>query len=700
MSKAALYTVVGRLEEVSGGVRQEGNGWKGHCPAHSDQNASLSVAEGDDGRVLLYCHGGCETQAVVAELGLSMADLFDGSARAAKVPPVWRTTARYEYTNASGQHVATKVRREQWAGSERLAKEMPWEIPDGRPGLGGLRIADLPLYGLQGMQSAPDDKLVLLVEGEKACDATIEAGFVAVSLAGGAAQRDFGNALEALRGRTVFLWPDNDEPGRALMGRVATALEGMAAEVRWLEVPGLPQKGDAFDFLAEGGSADELRRLMAGAPSAHKAANKNERVPTSAIGALSGGDSPYPKGLVRLSDVRPEQVRWLWPARIPLGKLTIIDGDPGLGKSTVTLDIAARVSKGQPMPDGTRGDLSGPAGVILLSAEDGLADTIVPRLQAAGADLSRIDALPSVPDRNGGERLPNIPGDLLELESDIARVGAQLVVIDPLMAYLGPDVNSFRDQDVRRALAPLAQMAERTGVAVVIVRHLNKMAGSNPLYRGGGSIGIIGAARSGLLVARDPDDPAGTGCVLASVKCNIAKLPPSLKFHVEQVAEGVGQIKWGGHSPRGAAALLAAPDSNRKATAFDRAADLLTDVLAGGPMPAERVLDLAKGRGVSEHTLERAKSRLGVRSQRVGTVGAGGHWEWKLPDAALSFGARPNQHDEPPKAANPPLRPPITQIGALSPIGGLSNGVVNDHTRPQYRRLVLAPAQPFGGVAA
>ena len=199
-----------------------------------------------------------------------------------------------------------------------------------------------------------------------------------------------------------------------------------------------------------------------------------------------------------LSEISPEEIEWLWPGRLPLGKLAVLDGDPGLGKSVVTLDLAARVSTGLELPYGERGE---PAGAVLLSAEDGLADTIRPRLDAAGADTERIVALSTVATGTKAERLISLTQDLNAIEGAIERVGAVLVVVDPLMAFRPEGTDSYKDQAVRRALAPLAVLAESTRAPVLIVRHPTKAAGGNTLYRGGGSIGIIGAAPAGLVVA-------------------------------------------------------------------------------------------------------------------------------------------------------------------------------------------------------
>jgi RecA-family ATPase len=194
---------------------------------------------------------------------------------------------------------------------------------------------------------------------------------------------------------------------------------------------------------------------------------------------------------------------------------------PGLGKSVRTLDLAARLTRGLAMPWEERqpGEEREPAGVVLLTAEDGLTDTVRPRLDAAGADVARVLALDGIPEE-GGARLSVLPQDAIFIRHAVERMKARLVVMDPITAHLGGNTNTHRDQDVRRALYPLAVLAERTGAAVVAVRHLNKAAGTNPLYRGGGSIGIIGAGRSGLLLAKDPDNPDRR--VLASTKCNLA----------------------------------------------------------------------------------------------------------------------------------------------------------------------------------
>jgi hypothetical protein len=337
---------------------------------------------------------------------------------------------------------------------------------------------------------------------------------------------------------------------------------------------------------------------------------------------------------VLLSKVVPQRVRWLWDGRIALGKLNLVEGDPGTGKSVATTDLAARVTTGKPWPDGSE---CKPGGVVILSAEDGLADTIRPRFDAAGGDPSKAVAVSTVPDVEGNERPIAIPDDLHVIEAAIERVGAVLVVIDPLMAFLSGEVNSHRDQDVRRALAPLARLAERTGATVVLVRHLNKGASGNALYRGGGSIGIVGATRSGLLIAKDPEDDGRR--VLASIKSNLAAPAPSLVFGLSGTDNGAVRVDWKGQSRLDASALLSAPTDPDERSVLQEARDLLREVLSEGSVPASEVKEEARSADISERTLKTAKRELGILTSREGEAGkrGGGRWIWALPKASASI---------------------------------------------------------------
>jgi AAA domain len=337
--------------------------------------------------------------------------------------------------------------------------------------------------------------------------------------------------------------------------------------------------------------------------------------------------------VTRLADVEPERIEWLWRGYLPLGKPVVIDGDPGVGKSTVCLDLAARVTTGSPMPDGSPG-VKGT--VLVLSAEDGVADTIRPRLDAARADPAQVITVTQIGEGPSARPLV-IPGDLPAIEAVVTAHEVKLVIVDVLMAYLAGDVNAHRDQDVRRALHVLSAMAERAGCCVLILRHLNKSGGGNAVYRGGGSIGIIGAARAGFMCGRDPDDESGARRIFANVKMNIAAEPPSLAYTLAyDELHDVGRVQWLGGSEHRAGDLLAEPDGQEDRSDREAAAGWLAGYLTdlGGEDPAKDVKKAGRAAGFSERTLDRARKRAGVTTGRSG-FGKGAVYVWRL-DLACS----------------------------------------------------------------
>lgn len=326
------------------------------------------------------------------------------------------------------------------------------------------------------------------------------------------------------------------------------------------------------------------------------------------------------------STVTPERVRWLWPGYIPFGKVTVLDGDPGLGKSTILIDLAARLSTGEELPNGKRHK---PMGTILLMGEDGAGDTIVPRLMNAGADLMRVAIRDTYTNDKEQEIPPSFPADLDKLKEDMIAADAGLVVIDPVMSYLDPDINSNNDQQVRRALMPLAQLADESGCAIVLLRHLNKGTSSSALYRGGGSIGFVGVARSGLIVARDPDDP--TTVVLASTKSNLGPPPPSLTFRLVGCDNGAARVEWGANSSHTAETLVRDDRGNEgERTAHDEACIFLRDLLSDNlPLLAREVWKQVQEAGHARNTVLRAKNTIGVIVAKARTQD--GAWTWTLP---------------------------------------------------------------------
>src|SRR5437899_5058006 len=328
-----------------------------------------------------------------------------------------------------------------------------------------------------------------------------------------------------------------------------------------------------------------------------------------------------------LCDWESRPIEWLWPGRVAAGKLTLIDGDPSKGKSLLTLDLMARLTAGRPLPDGPA--FGPPQSVVLVGTEDGMGDTVRPRLQAAGADLTRVHTF-DVHDENGAPRLPVFPEDYDLLRETLLETGARLVVIDPLAAVLAA-AGGLSGFHVRRALGPLGALAEETRAAVVMIRHLTKGGqGRRAIYRGGGAIDIIGSARTAFLVAPHPQDDSLR--VLACTKINVAEPPPSLGFRIAANDGGESGVTWTGPLDVVADDLIV-PVTPR-GQAVEQARTFLKDLLRDGPRSSDEAYRQAQEAGLSRRTLERAKAELGIRSEIQPTTGQGKQWLWHLRPAA------------------------------------------------------------------
>ena len=329
-----------------------------------------------------------------------------------------------------------------------------------------------------------------------------------------------------------------------------------------------------------------------------------------------------------LSQLEPHVVSWLWPGRLALGKLAMLDGDPGLGKSLLTLDLCARLSTGRPMPDGNLGPGLGNA--LILNAEDSEQDTIRPRLMALGGDLDRIFVLRCGEDP--GELL-RLPAHTAMLEEALRQTQARLVVLDPIIAFLDRSVCYQSDQSVRTALQPLSALAHKAACVMILVRHLNKKQGGRSLYRGGGSIGFLGACRSGWLVGVDPAQPGQR--LLAQVKNSLGPPQSSLVFALEGEAGAPPRLTWRGTSPLSADELLAGvSEGGRQRRPHEVAADFLAEFLGEKPRTSREIWEAAQKRGLAERTLYRARQDLQVQVQLV-QEGAVQHFYWLLPGQRL-----------------------------------------------------------------
>ena len=309
--------------------------------------------------------------------------------------------------------------------------------------------------------------------------------------------------------------------------------------------------------------------------------------------------------LINMADVESKNVEFLWYPYIPYGKITIIQGDPGEGKTTAVLRIAALLTKGEMLPEDKQE--REPINVIYQTAEDGLADTVKPRLEAAGADCSRILVI--------DESAENLSMLDSRIEEALKETGAKLIILDPIQAYLGSNVDMHRANEIRPVMKHLGNIAEKYGCAIILIGHMNKASGSKSTYRGLGSIDFQATARSVLIVGRIKDDP--TCRVIVHDKSSLAPEGPSIAFRLDKD----NGFEWEGIIDITVDELLS---GEQKTSKLNKAKDFLKSYLADGPKAYNDIEVEAAENGIKSRTLYTAKDELGVASKKVGAKWFGG----------------------------------------------------------------------------
>jgi len=413
--------------------------------------------------------------------------------------------ATYEYKDIeTGQLIAKKVRKApksfEWHSDEKVSEKT------------------LPLYNAHKVVNFPPEKVIVFVEGEKSADALQELGVLAVCLPGGAASKPTAEQLKVLSGRRIAIWPDKDQPGRMLMRRVYERLRPVALEIRTIYPASVPPKGDAFDWIQGGGTLNELAVEL----------QKNPR------------NVLVEKQLntVRLDEVEPAEIEWLWKNYLPLGMLTMMEGEKGQGKSWLTLNLAAAVS------NGTMGTV-GEGNVLMLCHEDPIEEVIVPRLKAMGAKMSNIEIIKTTIDAESGEETWfDIGEDIMALEDKLLSDDFKLLIIDPINNYINMGVDTYKDSHMRSVLSPLADMAQRTSACVIGIRHTKKDKSGGMLDWGLGSVAYGAVARTVHMIMTDPI-ANNEERLLVPVATNIAAKPQPIAFQI--VSDGIGaKFEWRG----------------------------------------------------------------------------------------------------------------------------------------------------------
>lgn len=559
----------------------------------------------------------------------------------------YRPEALHVYTDAQGSTLYWRIRckhpdrQEKWIrpmmhnGAGYVLKEP--SFPGGKP-----------LYRLHEL-AARNDEPVVLTEGEKDADALAKRGVLATT-SGGASSASAAD-WTPLAGRHVIVWRDRDAPGLQYAREATERLLALGCRVEWIDIEplGLPEHGDACEWLAAhpNATAADVLALARHPVAAERGPATADHVRELLDGSrrLAGhrkvnGECRQPFLRSRCIDrIEAKPMDWIWKGRIARGKVTWIAGHPGLGKSQASLSFAAVVSTGGTWPvDRTRCE---PGNVVLLSAEDDPADTIRPRLEAAGADLKRCHVLETVCDydHDGAQysRAFSLQTDLTHLGALLSELGdVALVIIDPVSAYLG-DTDSHKNAEVRALFAPLAELATKFDVAVLCIDHLSKSRNAEALMRVNGSVAFVATARAAWLVTRDPDQKERR--LFLPLKNNFGNDQSGLAFGLEQYRLPSGietcRVVWEAEAVTVTAdeALAPAEDPDERST-LEEAKEFLRGLLADAPIPAKRVYAEGRGAGYSERTIRRAQQALNIDAYREG-FGKHGGWFWSLaPKAA------------------------------------------------------------------
>lgn len=551
---------------------------------------------------------------------------------AAAIREGFQPTGLHEYQDAEGCAVFWRIRCKHSDGRKWI-RPMHWNGTGYAIGEPAAPPAGKPLYRLPELLAASADVIVWLVEGEACADALGRLGLVATT--SGSADSAGAADWTPLQGRRVRAWPDNDVPGAKYADAAAERLRALGNVVEVLDVAALnlPPKGDCVDWLAANPEAIAID------------VNALPVIATAAAAAAveAGAGNAVRVELIRADTITPEAVQWLWHGWLAAGKMQILGGQPGTGKTTIAMALAATVSSGGRWPDGSQAERGS---VVIWSGEDDPADTLVPRLRAAGADTGRIHFIAGMCE--GSERRSFDPAtDSVELLAAMERIGdVRLLVVDPIVSAVAGD--SHKNAEVRRGLQPLVDVAQRHRCALLGITHFTKgTAGREPVERITGSLAFGALARLVMVTAKaEAKDGEPSRRFLARAKSNIGPDGGGYVYDLQQGelpdCPGVeaSWVLWGDALEGTARELLADAEQQSDEEQAERrdAAAWLREVLAYGPMTARDVKRQADESGFAWRTVQRAMRPAGVESRRGGFGEPG---TWRLTNRATSAPVAP-----------------------------------------------------------
>ncbi len=578
-------------------VKRTHDGYMISCPgpshAHGDRNPSLHVTHGRAGDAVLTCHTGCEREAVVEAFGLTMADLFASTTPKSEHPPVdlaW-LAATYSYVDEHGVELYQRERIEHFP---RKAKTFAYRHRVGNGYAPGRGDHEPVLYNLPAVKATAAARgEIHACEGEKDAISLCNLGLVATT-AGAVGDWKDEYACHFVGARGIVIHADNDTPGRKLARRVEAACRALDIPTRVLVSP---FGKDVTDHLELGHGLDELEILEDDEP------------------AVEGEHARF--SVRTYNEIAMLRATWLYKGLIPQKALTLLAGEPGVGKSTIALDIAAQITLGT-LPGE---DFGRPRDVLIVATEDLAEYTIKPRLAAAGADMGRVLDLVM---HETGTTL-ELPDDLPNLETIMTDHNVALVILDPLTSRIGKGLDTHRDSDVRKALEPLAGIGNRLNVAVLGIIHLNKAGNTDPLRAVMGSVAFGAVARSVLFAMEDPNQEGRHLFGLAKSNLGPMDVPTmTYTFDAVTVAETdagpivISRVAWGDDAEISIRAAMQVSSEDK--SAIEAASEWLRDELdyEGGSVLVVKAMADGRKAGHADRTLRRARERVGAEVHKVG----------------------------------------------------------------------------------
>jgi hypothetical protein len=656
------------------GYRPEGAGWVVCCPAHDDSRPSLRIDVESDGTILLVCRSaGCKAKDIMTAVGLTERELF---------PPrsgSWeeRIKSVYVYRDKNGKPMFEVCRLEPGLepGEKKTFRQ---RAPDGSWKTRGIKRG---LYRYPELLAADPTQYVFFCEGEKAANAVAALGLVATCTSMGAckAKHTDPDALKnGLQGRHVILLADNDEPGEKHVQDVRNRILPFTASATILRLPGLGGKEDVFDWIQRGGTRDELLAL-AGKVELNA---EEHNIESKAETATTAAGFEFEK----LSGIAVRAVRWKVPGRVPRGKVILIAADGGVGKSTLVRHFVARASTGTPA-FGLTYDAGAPCSILMLAAEDSFEEVVVPSLVAEGADLDRVHRVFHLQSEPNGKtsRVHIGPEHIEELKEELLkRPDVEIVVIDPVASFVSrARIDDHKQAELRQVLDPLAELAEATGVTIILIAHLNKGVNEHAVYRIAGSAAYANAVRLAYLVATDPDDEDRR--LLMPVKMNLlgvdkraaafrlaplsptetdrCRRHPSLAgladLDFAEVQKQLARVEFDAAVDVRADDVMAAKRKKSDPNKVQKCKAFLTTLLDRYAYPSQEILAAAAAEGFTFDNVKEAKAQLkseGLRNSNRNTQG--GEW-WS------GFGDQKDWIMRPKAASSSPL--PTTPNTPQSP---------------------------------